>query len=158
MLSRRSAGVLFLSILMLSSLAAAVESDVFASPHEGFAATDSALTLSGGVPSAFESRVTDGVPDSNSFSQLRTWILPIPAHGMEGYVLTAVITETGRSGFTRVSLQSTTATREGYFGGPMVLASNPEPTSYVAEPSTANLTFTGILLAVEMVRRRVLAP
>ena len=158
MLSRRSAGVLFLSVLMLSSLAAAVESDVYTSADKGLAATNFALTFSGSLPGVLQSRVMDGMSDSNLFSHPRAWILPIPAHGMEGYVLTAVITETGRSGFTGVSLQSTTATREGYFGGPIVLASNPEPTSFVAEPSTANLTFTGIFFAVGMVRRRILAP
>ena len=158
MLARKPAAVLFLSFLMLSGLAAAVESDAFTGMYEGLGATNFNLTLPGSLPNAFESEIAGGITFSNSFSQPGTWTLSILVEGMEGYVLTAVMTETGDSGFRGVSLQSTIATQEGYFGGPILLASNPVPTSFVAEPSTANLMFTGILLAVGMVQRRVVAP
>jgi hypothetical protein len=158
MLARKPAAVLFLSFLMLSGLAAAVKSDPFIGREQGLPATNLDLTLPGSLPTAFESEITGGITFSNSFSQPGTWTLSILVEGMEGYVLTAVVTETGNSGFRGVSLQSTTATQEGYFGGPIMLASNPVPTSFVAEPSTANLMFTGLLLAVGMAHRRVVAP
>ena len=158
MLSRKPAAVLFLLLIMLPSLAAAAESDAFTGRDQGLAATNFDLTLPGLLPVAFESELTDGVAVSNSFSPPGTWTLSIVIDGMQGYVLKAVVSETGGSGFEGVSLQSTTATREGYFGGPIILASNPESTSHVAEPSTANLMFTGIFFAVGMVRRRILAP
>lgn len=157
MLSRKPATVLFLSflmLLMLAGLAAAVESDAFTGRGRGLAATNLDLTWPGSLPHTFESEISDGITFSNSYSQPGTWTLFIPVDGMEGYVLTAVVTETGSSGFRGVSLPSTTATREGYFGGPIMLASNPVPTSFVAEPSAANLMFTGILLAVGMVHRK----
>lgn len=158
MLSRKHAVVLFLSFLMLSGLGAAVESNAFTGRDEGLAAANFDPILPGALPLAFESGLSDGITFSNSFSQPGTWTLSILVDGMEGYVLTAVMTATGSSGFRGVSLQSTIATREGYFGGPIMLASNPLPTSFVAEPSTANLMFTGIFFAVGMARRRVLAP
>lgn len=158
MVSRRFAGtVLFVAFLMLSSLAVAEEGDELAGREVGLAATNFALSLSGSSCIGFESEPTGGIP-SGSSSQGGTWALFILARGMKGYVLTAVVNGTGNSGFTGVSLQSTTATAEGYFGAPIVLASNPVPTSFVTEPSTAKFMFTGIFFAVGMVRRRVLVP
>ncbi|MGB8064658.1 MAG: hypothetical protein WCF26_22420 [Candidatus Sulfotelmatobacter sp.] len=158
MLSRRSAGaVLVVSFLMLSGLAAADEGDLFRGTGEGLTATNFDLTLSASSPILFESRLTDGILFSGAFSQPAIWTLAILAHGTHGYVLTAVVTGTGASGFTGVDIQSTTATPTGYFSGPMVLASNPVPTSFVAEPSTASFLITGILFAAGMLRRRVFA-
>ena len=157
MLSRKRGAALFLSLLMLSSLAAAAESEAFTGTEKGLAATNFDLALPGSSPVAFESGLTDGITFSNSSSQPGTWTLSILIDGMRGYVLTAVMTEKGGLGFAGVSLQSTTATREGYFGGPITLASNPEPTSHVAEPSTASFMLTGIFFAAGMVRRRFLA-
>lgn len=156
MLSRKSAGVLFISLLMLSSLAAADQSDAFVAREEGLTATNFDLTLAA-TPIGFESRLTSRVPLSDSWSQPGVWTLLILAHEIEGYVLTAVVTGTGKSGFRGVALQSTIATREGYFGAPIVLSSNPVPTSFVAEPATANFLITGILFVGEVARRQVRA-
>ncbi len=158
MLSRRSAGaVLFVSFLMLSSLAAADEGDLFRGTGEELTATNFDLTLSASSPIVFESRLTDGVLFSGAFSQPAVSTLDILAHGTHGYILTAVVTGAGVSGFTGVNIQSTTATPTGYFRGPSVLASNPVPTSFVAEPSTASFLITGIFFAAGMLRRRAFA-
>ena len=140
---------------MLSGLAAADRGDGLTARAVGLSARNSDLTLSASSPIGFE-RGLSGVITLDSWSQPGAWTLSILSHGMEGYVLTAVVTGAGGSGFTGVSLQSTTATREGYFGAPAVLASNPVPTSFVAEPATANFMFTGIFFAVGMVCRRAL--
>ncbi len=157
MLSRRSAGaVLFVSFLMLSGLAVADEGDLFRGTGEELTATNFDLNLSASSPIGFESKLTDGILFSGAFSHPAIWTLAILAHDTNGYILTAVVTGTGDSGFTGVDIQSTTATRTGYFSGPIVLASNPVPTSFVAEPSTASFLIAGIFMA-GMLRRRVLA-
>lgn len=155
MLSRKTAGTLSIAFLMLSGLASADEGDLLRINNEGLAPGNYVVLLS--APVGWENAPTYGTFVSGSVSQPGTWTLSIFAQGMEGYVLNAVVTGTGGSGFTGVSLQSTTATPAGYFGPPIVLASTSEPTSYVAEPSTANFMFTGIFFAFGMVRRRVLS-
>jgi len=158
MLSRKSAGaVLLVSFLMLSGLAAADEGDLLKGTEEGLTATKFDLTLSASSPIGFESRLTDGISFSGAFSQPAIWTLAILAHGTHGYVLTAVVTGTGASGFTGVDIQSTTATRTGYFSGPFVLASNPVPTSFVAEPSAASFLIAGVLAMLGRLRRRAFA-
>ena len=147
MLSRRSVGaVLFVSFLMLSGLAAADEGDFFMGTGEELTATNFDLIFSASSPIVFESRLTDGILLSDVFSQPAIWTLDILAHGTRGYILTAVVTSTGMSGFTGVDIQSTTATPTGYFSSPIVLAGNSVPTSFVAEPSTASFLITGIFV------------
>jgi len=154
MLSRKSAGaVLFLTFLMLSGVAAADESGGFTRGEEALAGANFDLTLS--PSSAISCGCRTGI--SEAWSQPGSWTLPILAHGMEGYVLTAVMNGTGSSGFTGVALQSTIASEKGYFGDPMALASNTVPTSFVPEPSTAAYLIVGMLLTGEMMHRRAVA-
>jgi hypothetical protein len=155
MLFCKSAGaVLFLTFLMLCGVAAA-EVGGFRDSEDGLAGANFDLTLSPSSTIGYESVLTDGIDLSCAWSQPRTWTLSILAHGMEGYVLTAVVTGTGRSGFTGLSLQSTIATPEGYFGAPIALASNPVPTSYVSEPASSGFMITGIFFTGGMLRHRI---
>jgi hypothetical protein len=157
MLSRRSAGViLFVSFLMLSGVAAADEGDLFRGAGEGLTGTNFDLTLSESQrPAAGE--MADSIHFSGGFSEPAIWTLAILAHGTQGYIMTAVVTGTVGSGFTGVNIQSTTATPMGYFSSPSVLASNPAPTSFVAEPSAASFLITGSFFVVGILRRRVFA-
>jgi len=156
MLSRKSAGtVLFLIFVMLCGVAAADEGGGVKAGEERLAGTNFESTLSPSSTIGCESGLTDGIHFSGAWSQPRIWTLSILAHGMEGYILTAVVTGTGRSGFMGLSLQSTIATPEGYFGAPMVLASNPVPTSYVSEPASSAFMITGISFTGGMLRRRI---
>ena len=158
MLCRRSAGaVLFVSFLMLSGLAAADEGELFKAAGEGLTAASFDLALSVSAPGAFENRRNDGIPFSGSFSQPASWTLAVLARGTREYLLTAVQTGTGASGFAGVALRSGTATRAGYFGSPIVLTSNPVPTSFVPEPSAASFLITGVFFAFGIRQRRVLA-
>ncbi len=157
MLCRRSAGaVLFVSFLMLSGLAVADEGELLKGTGEGLTATSFDLPLSASAPGGFESGLNDGIRFSGSFSQPTAWTLAVLARGTREYLLTAVGTGTGAAGFTGVALRSSTATRAGYFGSPIVLASNSVPTSFVPEPSTASFLITGIFFALGVLRRRVL--
>ena len=155
MLSCRSAGaVLFVSFLMLSGLAAADEGDMWTGTAERLTGTNFDLTLSeSSRPAA--GAMADSIRFSGTFSQPGIWTLAILAHGTQGYILTAVVSGAGGSGFTGVNFQSTTATPTGYFSSPIVLASNPVPTAFVAEPSTSSFLITGICFTGGMLRRRL---
>lgn len=156
MLSRKSAGaVLFLTFLMLCGLAVAEEDGEFKGRDEVLAAANFDLTLSPASTIGRESGWSDGIGPSGAWSRSGTWTLSTLPHGMGGYVLTVVVTGTGESGFTGVSLQSTTATQEGYFGSPVVLASNSPHTSFVGEPQTASFMIIGIFFTGGLLRQRV---
>ncbi|HEX8711108.1 MAG TPA: hypothetical protein VF730_04485 [Terracidiphilus sp.] len=156
MLSRKSAGAaLFLTFLMLCGLAAAEEDREFTGREGVLAAANFDLTLSAASSIGREGGWSDRIGPSSAWSQTGTWTLSTLPHGMGGYVLTVVVTGTGESGFTGVSLQSTTATQEGYFGSPVVLASNSPHTSFVAEPQTASFMIIGIFFAGGLLRQRV---
>lgn len=154
MLSRKSAGaVLFLTFLLLCGLAAAEERGEFTGREEVLAGTNFDLTLFPASTIGRESGWIDGI-GSGAWSETGTWTLSTLPHGMEAYVLTAVVTGAAGSGFTGVSLESTTATPEGYFGSPVVLASNSEHTSFVAEPQTASFMIIGMFFTAGLLRRR----
>jgi hypothetical protein len=155
MLSRKSAGVvLFVSFLMLSGLAVADDGDMWRGTTEALTGTNFDLTLSESPRPAIVD-TADSILFSGAFSQPGIWTLSIRAHGTQAYILTAIVTGTGESGFTGVDIQSSTATPAGYFS-PIVLASNPVPTSFVPEPSTASFLTTGICFAAGTLRRRAL--
>ena len=155
MLSRKSAGaVLFLTFLMLCGLAAAEEVGEFTGREDVLAAPNFDLSLSPASTIGRESGWRDGVGPSGAWSETGTWTLSTLSHGMGSYVLTVVVTGTGESGFTAVSLQSTTAAQEGYFGSPVVLASGSPSTSFVGEPQTASFMIIGIFFTGGLLRRQ----
>ena len=157
MLSRRSAGaILFVSFLMLSGLAVADEGDMWKGTAEGLTGTNFDLTLSES-PRPAADEMADSILFSGEFSEPAIWTLAILARGTQGYVLTAVETGTGESGFTGVNIQSSTATPSGYFSSSIVPASNPAPTSFVAEPSTASFLIAGTFFGAGIMRRRAFA-
>src|ERR1700751_3129001 len=103
MLSRRSAGaVLFVSFLMLSGVAAANKGDMWRGTGEGLSGTNFDLTLSES-PRPATVETADSTLFSGSFSQPAIWTLTILAHGTQGYILTAVLSGSGGSGFTGVN-------------------------------------------------------
>ena len=159
MLSRRSAGpILFVSFLMLSGLAVADEGDMWKGTAEGLTGTNFDLTLSESEsPRPAADEMADSILFSGAFSEPAIWTLAILARGTQGYVLTAVVTGTGESGFTGVNIQSSTATPSGYFSSSIVPASNPAPTSFVAEASTASFLIAGTFFGAGMLRRRAFA-
>ena len=157
MLSRRSAGaILFVSFLMLSGLAAADSGDMWTAAGQGLTGRNFDLALSeSSRPAAGE--IADSILFSGAFPEPAIWTWAILAHGTQGYVLTAVVTGTGGSGFTGVNIQSTTVTPTGYFSSPIVLASNPVSTSFVAEPSTASFLIAGTFVVGGILQRRAFA-
>lgn len=102
--------------------------------------------------------VPNGVLFSGMFSGPVSWTLTTLGNGTHSYTLTGVITGMmGSTSVNAVTVQLTTNTGKGFFGGSLSISGGDTTTTSVPEPSSMVLLGTGTLAMLGMARRKLFA-